>query len=454
MIGAKHEASEAVAADEDAPDGASAYPRPLVAWTSAGLMTLMFALAYMDRQVISLMVGQISAEFGIGDFQISLLQGFAFAILFAVCGLPLGLAVDRWPRRYIIFAGVLVWSIAATSCGLSRSYGEMLVARIAVGVGEAALAPACYSLMAALFPRRQLTFALGVFMVGALLGAEGSLAIGGTVLQLARNGVDLPLLGHVPAWRFAFIATGLPGIALAFLALLIHEPPRERPSATQRGWGEAFAFVATRKRFFAVQFFGFALLMALAGARGAWTPTFFMRTYGWSVAQVSYALASYGFVTGTFALLASGRVVDWLFQRGMSDAHYRYCVVGGAVVAVFGVLAHLSPTADGYFAAIFLPLLVLNYGAIGASAVQIVTPPHLRGRISALYLMVISLVGISLGPAIVGALTEFVFRDPKSLGLAMALTFGCLGVVVCGLFLFGAAGMRDAVMRNRGAAPG
>jgi MFS family permease len=99
-------------------------------------------------------------------------------------------------------------------------------------------------------------------------------------------------------------------------------------------------------------------------------------------------------------------------------------------------------------------LLVLNYGAIGASAVQIVTPPHLRGRISALYLMVISLVGISLGPAIVGALTEFVFRDPKSLGLAMALTFGCLGVVVCGLFLFGAAGMRDAVMRNRGAAPG
>lgn len=422
-------------------------PSAWVAWTSTGLMTLLFAMAYMDRQIVSLMVKPISAEFGIGDFQISLLQGFAFALLYAVCGLPFGQAVDRYPRRYIIMAGVLIWSIAAMGCGLARTFNELLLARVLVGAGEAALAPACYSLLADLFPRRRLTFALAVFMVGGLFGAELSLAIGGTILEVAKDGLELPVLGMTPAWRVAFLLSAMPGIPIAFLALLIHEPARGRSGSLQKNWGDVFAFIAARRRFFFVQMAGFATVMALVYVRLAWTATFMMRTYGWSVAEVSYALATYGFLMGSFCLLLGGRIVDALFRRGMRDAHFRYYAAGGLLLATLGAVAHLAPTPQWYFIAMLLPFLPLSMGAIGASAVQLVTPPELRGRVSAVYLLVVSLVGMTVGPAAIGLMTDRLFVDPDKIGLAMMIAFGGGGLLVSALFLIGLPAMRDAVSK-------
>lgn len=421
-------------------------PSAFQAWGSLALMTLLFAMAYLDRQIVSLMVAPLSAEFSVGDFEISLLQGFAFALLYAICGLPFGQAADRYSRRHIILAGVLIWSVAQLCCGLAQTFNQLLLARVLVGAGEAALAPACYSLLAELFPRRKLTFALAVFMTGALLGAELSLALGGTILEVAKEGVTWPLLGEIPAWRVAFIVTGAPGIAIAFLALLIHEPARKTPGGEDRQrWGDVFAFMLSHKLFFFVQLVGFALVMALVYARLAWTPTFIMRSFGWSVAQASYALATYGFLMGGFALLFGGKLVDFLFQRGMTDAHFRYYAVGGVLLSVFGALAYLAPSPTGYFVAMMLPSLPLGMGAIGASAIQLVTPPELRGRVSAVYLLVVALVGMSSGPAIVGAMTDHIFADPGAIGTALALTFGSLGLVISILFLSGRPAMRRAV---------
>ena len=441
-----------------ATDVSKEYPFKSVAWFSTIIMALLFAMAYLDRQIVSLMVKPISAEFGVGDFEISLLQGFAFAVLFAICGLPFGQAVDRFSRRYIILFGVLMWSVAAMSCGLAQSFGQLLFARVLVGVGEAALAPACYSLLADLFPRKQLTFALAVFMVGALLGAEASLALGGTILHMAEGGVMLPILGETSAWRFAFIVTGLPGIFIAAAALLIHEPARTVATKFEAGgWGEVFAFIASRKLFFTVQLIGFSLVMSLSYARLAWGPTFFMRTYGWSVAHTSYALATYGFVVGVCSLLLGGRLVDFLVQRGRKDAHYLYYVVGGTVLATLGAGGFLASEPVIYFVAMIIPAFPLAMGAIGASAIQLVTPAHLRGRVSAIYLMVISLIGMSMGPAVVGLMTDRVFDDPQSIGIALALTFSVTGIAITILFRIGMPAMRDAVVaaeaREAGLAP-
>ena len=428
------------------PAEAQAYPPPLVAWSATALLMLLFALSYMDRQIVSLMVGPIRAEFGVGDFEVSLLQGFAFAVLYAVCGLPLGMAVDRYRRSWIILGGVLIWSLATIGCGFARSFNELLVARVLVGAGEAALAPAAYSLMSELFPRRKLGFAMGVYMVGALIGAEGSLALGGYILHEAHDGVTVPLLGHLPAWRFAFIAAGLPGLALAFLALLLHEPPRERgDSGELQGWGAVFAFLATRKLFFVVQMFAFSLVLGLAYARGGWSPTFLMRTFGWTVSEASFNLALFGFVTGLVGLVGGGRLVDAWFARGVSDAHFRYYVIGGLVIAVGGAIAYTASSPAVFFLAIALPALPLNMGAIGAATLQLVTPAQLRGRVSAIYLLVTSLVGMSLGPAIVGFLTDRVFADPQRIGTALALEFAVLGVVVSAMFAIGLGPMRAAV---------
>ncbi|QNO28544.1 MFS transporter [Sphingopyxis sp. OPL5] len=435
---------EAGPRDDDA--AVQGYPPASRAWASTALMTLLFAMAYLDRQIVSLMVEPISTEFGVGDFEISLLQGFAFALLFAVCGLPLGQAVDRYKRRYIILGGVMIWSIAAMSCGLAQNFEQLLFARMLVGAGEAALAPACYSLLADLFPRRKLTFAIAVFMLGALLGAELSLAIGGTILELAKDGVDLPLLGPTAGWRFAFIVTGLPGIFMAFLALFIYEPARPKIAQTQhRGWGEVYDFIRARKLFFFVQILGFSVVMALVYARLAWTPTFMMRSFGWSVSETSYALSTYGFIVGACCLLLGGRVVDHLFQKGLHDAHFRYYVVGGVVLALLGSAAYLSSSPSGYFLAMALPSFPLAMGAIGASAIQMVTPAPLRGRVSAVYLFAVSIIGMSAGPAIVGYMTDHWFGDPAAIGMSLALTFGACGTIVTIIFLCGLRAMRAAV---------
>ncbi|MFZ4746075.1 MAG: MFS transporter [Sphingomonas sp.] len=422
------------------------FPKPLVAWGSTGLLMVLFAMAYLDRQIVALMVKPISAEFGVGDFEISLLQGFAFAIFYAICALPLGMAVDRYPRRFIIMGGVLVWSLAAMACGLAESFNQLLFARVMVGAGEAALAPAAYSLLADLFPKRRLTFALSVFMLGATVGAELSLALGGYIMAAAAEGASLPLLGLLPAWRFAFIVTGAPGLIIAFLALLIHEPPRTpAPAGSTGGWAEVFAFLSSRKLFFFCQMLGFSLVMALVYARFAWHPTFLMRTFGWSITQASYTLATFGLVTTVFALLTGGRLVDAWFGRGVTDAHYRYYVIGGIVLTVCGVAGYLSTDPRWFFAWMVLPALPLAMGAIGASAVQVTTPPHLRGRVSAIYLLAVALIGMSFGPAVVGYLTEHVFGRPEAIGLALALTFGVLGPVVSVIFYIGRAPMRRAV---------
>lgn len=435
----------------DAPAKADPYPPAFQAWVGTLLLTLLFALAYLDRQIISLMVSPIRAEFGIGDLQVGLLQGFAFAVLYALCGLPLGMAVDRFPRRFIILGGVLVWSLAAMGSGLANSYEQLLVSRILVGAGEAALAPASYAILSDLFPKQKLTFALGVFMLGAALGAEGSLVLGGYVLHAAEGGVALPLLGVLEPWRFAFIITGFPGLFFAFAALAIREPGRRHRTTnadTGGGWSEVFHFMLSRRRFFTAHLLGFSMTMALVYARLAWTPTFLIRRFDWTAPQAGHALGIFGLITGPVALLGGGRLVDVLYARGTTDAHFRYYVAGGIVLGIFGVLSYLSPSPTLFFAAMLVAVIPINMGAIGASAAQVVTPPHLRGRVSAIYLMFVALIGMTAGPAFVGFLTQNILHDEQSIGVALAITFGMLGPLIALLFASGLKAMREAVALN------
>ncbi|MET0361398.1 MAG: hypothetical protein ABW048_06565, partial [Sphingobium sp.] len=166
---------------------------------------------------------------------------------------------------------------------------------------------------------------------------------------------------------------------------------------------------------------------------------------GMSVSQASYALATFGLVGGISTLLIGGRIVDFLFQRGITDAHYRYYAVGGLVLALFGGAAHLSSSPTGFFLLMAPAFFPLGMGAIGASAVQLVTPPGLRGRVSAIYLLAVALIGMSAGPSFIGLMTDYIFRDPQAIGMAMALTFGIVGVIVTMLFLYGMSAMRRAV---------
>ena len=192
-----------------------------------GVQRLRRAVLY-DRQILSLFVNPIRTDLRISDTQVSLLQGFAFFLIYSIAGLPLGRLADLVPRRAIIVCGVLVWTVATIACGLSHSFGALFVTRVFVGVGEAALAPAAMSMITDLFAPHRRGAATGVFVMGKVVGGGVAPGVGGFLLQAAQAGLlhGLPLPGKLMPWRALLLLLGLPGVGLALLLLTVKEPAR------------------------------------------------------------------------------------------------------------------------------------------------------------------------------------------------------------------------------------
>jgi MFS family permease len=207
-------------AQHDAP-----FPSPAHARWAVVVLLMLSALSYLDRQVLFLMVDRVKADLRLDDFKISLLQGFAFALFYGVFGLPFGWAVDRFSRRWIIFAGITIWAVAASACGLAHTFSQLLFARFLVGVGEAALSPAAFSLLSDTFPKHRLTMAIAVFAAGTNIGSGLAFAIGGIVVGLLpEHGATVPLVGHLANWQLVFLLTGLPCLAVGWLIFTVIEP--------------------------------------------------------------------------------------------------------------------------------------------------------------------------------------------------------------------------------------
>jgi len=415
------------------------------AWLTVFVLLILYALAYFDRQIISLMVSDLKASFGLTDFRISLLQGLSFAVVYGVLGLPLGWAADRLQRRYVILTGVLIWSCAATACGFARTFPELLAARMFVGAGEAAIMPCALSMLSDLFPKRQLTSALSVFVIGGVLGSELSVVLGGMLIHYASAGVEVPILGTLSAWRFAFIAAGLSGLLLAFLIFVVPEPGRRHNEASdQQSWTDLFAFLRKRRLFFLCHFIGFGSILMLSFARASWMPTILARQFDWPMDRIGYVLGTLGSISSVAAFLISGWWVDRWVSQGVRDAHFRLYIAGSVVIFVFGLGGLLMPSAGLMLSAMTIAGLPLTIGAIAASAIQTVTPPRLNGRVYAIYLLFVGTTAMTLGPSIVGALTDFWFHDTAKVHLSLAVCFAILPILAFAAFAIGLRPMREA----------
>src|ERR1700723_2715558 len=222
-------ATQSQSAGVAASSNSSPYPSSFAAWYSVAVLMLIYIFSFIDRSAISLIVEPMKRDLQISDTQIGILQGSAFALLYIFLGLPIARLSDRHSRRAIIAAGVFIWSIMATLCGLARTVMQLFVARIGVGVGEAALSPAAYSIITDSFPLSKLGKAFGVYNIGITIGAGVAFLVGGIVVAAVSHAgatYTLPVLGEVRAWQMVFIVTGAPGIVLPLLLLTFPEPAR------------------------------------------------------------------------------------------------------------------------------------------------------------------------------------------------------------------------------------
>ena len=199
---------------------------PAYSWYALGVLFLVYLLNFIDRQILSILANDIKADLGLDDAQLGFLYGTAFAIFYALFGIPLGRLADGWNRTRLLALGIGLWSVMTAFSGFARNAAMLTAARIGVGVGEATSAPCAYSLISDLFPQRLRGTALGIYSAGLFTGSGLSLLIGGSVVEAWNRAYpqDAPL--GLAGWQAAFLVVGLPGLAMALWVASLREPAR------------------------------------------------------------------------------------------------------------------------------------------------------------------------------------------------------------------------------------
>jgi MFS family permease len=414
------------------------HPDPRYAWYVVGVLTFLYMVSFIDRMIINLLIPAIQKDLLISDTDISLIIGFAFALFYVLFGLPAGRLADLSNRRNLVIVGVALWSIMTAGSGLARSYWQLFLARVGVGVGEATLSPASYSLISDYFPPRRLATAMSVYAMAMNLGAGLALLIGGAAIA-AISGMpemSLPVLGVMRPWQLTFLLVGLLGIPATLLMATVTEPKRaslQQVAMTNNvvevlPVRQVVEYMLSRKRLYGAVICTFSMTGILTYGLSAWLPTLLIRVHGWSASDVGLYLGLVVLFAGTTGTLAGGWVADWLLARGCADAKIRTAMVALCVATPLGVVAPLMHSGEGVLL-LMIPawFFICAPLALGVSVLQEITPNRMRGQVSALYLLVVTLCGIGLGPFAVGILTDYLFANPNLLNRSLSVLVAVAG---------------------------
>ena len=412
------------------------YPNQTYAWYVVGVLVLAYTFSFIDRQILSLLVGPMKRDLAITDTQMSLLQGMAFAIFYTLMGLPIGRMVDRSHRVRIISIGVFVWSLMTSLCGVAKAYWQLFIFRMGVGVGEAALTPSAYSMIADYFPPKRLGFALGVYGMGVYIGAGLALVIGAEVIGLVSNGGDfvLPIVGEVYAWQVVFFAVGLPGILIALWTLSLKEPVRRGHMRKEIGAdgtekqvdvpiGEVIGYFKDNWRTLLPLSLCYALCAMMAYGVAAWIPSFFVRTYDWSYVEAGRWYGWIIVVFGTAGVVAGGWLADKLTDRGIRNGRMLVCAVTGLAAMPFTLAYPLMSNPDWALVLLCPSTFFATFSTgAGPSAMQELMPNQMRGFASASLIFVVNLIGLGLGPTSIAVVTDYVYGDEMLLRYSLVWT--------------------------------
>lgn len=395
------------------------------AWYVVAILLLAQVFSFLDRMIMGLLVGPIRASYEISDTQYSLLAGLAFSLFYAIMGLPLARIADSKSRRNLIGAGIALWSLMTALCGLARGYWSLFFARMGVGVGEATLGPAAYSMITDYFPKSILARALSVYMIGVTLGSGLAYMLGGAIVGYVANmgQVILPVVGPVEGWQLTFFIVGFPGLLVAILVMMtVREPPRHGVSDDAIPLLDVIDYLWQRRRAYGGHILGISIFIMVVYALNLWGPTYFIRTFGYSRPEAGWVFGIIMICSGTAGLLIAGVTSDKLISRGIHDAYIR--------MILFSMVAMLPCTiALGFVTTDVAGIAVMSFavffsafqGGIAGGALQLMTPNRMRGQVMALYLLAANLIGLGLGPTFIAATTDYVFGYDAAIGKSIAL---------------------------------
>ncbi|MDH5671498.1 MAG: MFS transporter [Myxococcales bacterium] len=433
------------------------YPSNFYAWYCVIVLLGIYLNSFLDRQILGLIVGPMKSTMELSDSEVGFLMGPSFAIFYTIAGLPLGWLADRVSRRWLIAVGQLFWSLASVGFGLSRSYTQMIGARIGVGVGEASLSPSAYSFIADTFPPNRLARAMSVYSMGIYVGGGLANLVGGQLTgYLAPDELHtMPIVGERFGWQIIFFAIATPTIPLTLLLLTLREPTRRGLAVVRDAAGKVQAvkvpirdfltYAKENRRTILTHGFGFSFLSFSGYGAAAWMPAYFMRIHGWTPKEAGTYLGLAGMLVGPLGLISAGWFADRLNAKGYRDSKMRVGVMCATAWFPFGILMPLMPTAELSFA-MLIPatfFAAMPWG-IAPAAIQEIMPNQMRGQASAVYLFIINLVGLGLGPQVLALVTDYVFADENQVHLSLLWTTTLAHVFAAALLLYGLSAFRKS----------
>ena len=409
------------------------YPHRGYAWCVVAILVGTAILSYTDRQVLSLLVDPLKHDLGIDDTDVSKLFGPAFALVYGIAGIPLGYFADRTSRRYLIFGGVIVWSLGTIACGFANSFAQLFSARIAVGFGEAVLSPAAISMISDYFPPSRRGTAVGCFLSGIAIGIGVSILIGGGVLHAVDSGLlATTSLSSYASWRLVLLTIGAPGLVWALLILLIREPVRRLQAPGDPAALDGWRTIEWGR--IAPVYLVVAMASLVDNAVGAWAPSLLIRTFGQGAAEVGVRLGVLIAAAFGGGVLAGG----WLADRAAAWGGWTYKLGVCALASALIVPVSLLVNARGFEVALWsVPLYFALSGivtACGFSAILDAVPNRSRGLAMAVSFFLNVALGAGVGPPAVAYTSKYVFGEIAGLGPALAATIAAgYGIAILAL---------------------
>ena len=410
-------------------------------WYVVVFLTLAATISIIDRQILALMIGPVKHDLGVSDTLMGLLGGLAFTLFYTLLTWPMARLADQRSRRNIVVLGIFFWSLATISCGLAVSYRDLFAARMIVGVGEASLYPAALSLLSDYFDRSRLPLAIGVFSTASFVGIGLANILGGLVIQYLAGSpsVALPIFGVVRSWQAMFIIVGLPGIVVSLLGLTVREPPRTgRAQAVTSSRNArpltALSFFRERIAFLALIFGALIALAIQAWAFFFWIVESLVREHSVTRSLVGMSFGSCALVFGTLGSVVGGIVSGRMMRAGKADATLRLTLVIALLQIPMGII---TPIMAGFWPAMVMVAALLFLmgwpGGLLTAALQLVVPNEFRGRIVALYFIVVNFVSFSCGPLFGGFISDHVFGKSglgPTLSLMAAILYPCAALAI------------------------
>ncbi|MEP7143108.1 MAG: MFS transporter [Ferruginibacter sp.] len=409
------------------------------AWYVVALLTLANISSFLDRQILALLVGSIKRDMHLTDTEVSLLMGLSFAMFYTVFGILIGRYADRTNRRNIIIAGIAAWSLLTSLCAGVKNYSQFFLARMGVGVGEATLSPSAYSMITDYFPKRKLGIAMSVFTMGIFLGSGLALAIGaGLVANLPKDGMlHVPILGNIYHWQKLFLMIGLPGLLISLLMFTVKEPVRKdvlQKDGVQSklSLSESLKIIFKNLTTYLSICLGTAFTAFVSYGSTAWIPTYFNRTFGWPVPKAGLYYGLILLAASILGVLWGGRYADKLKSKGVHNGRVRVGLIAATGI-LFSCFIPLINDPNMVLALLFIPAFFVA-SPMGASttAIQELMPNQVRALSSAIFLFVLNMIGLGLGPLLVAFFTDKVFHDEKAIRYSLTALFvmgGALGLL-------------------------